>query len=934
MNRILTLIGFALLGGEPESVRLEAIRDLWISNVGSEAGGNNGAAPRLKLKSIQEMSLIDIDPAPLNGRVIRKATLFLKSAGEPRLKRVSVGGIASEWVEGTGSSYEKQPGSSTHNHRRHPNEAWTGDGGDFCDVMFGFHGALWGSADASPPDKDGWQAISVDPRIVAARVANVSKGFILYDDTGTEWRRDGDKFELIHMPNRFVYSRDQNRASAPYFVVEFDGGDKTPPAPVGEIQSTPDPSGPGGTILSWTTPADRGRAGTVGFLVASTTIEVPLDRVPLAKRPGQRVEMRLDNSRKPSVSEAVVTVSAIDGAGNTSPPTAVRVRFPDRKTKPLPDPVVLPILDRPGPLPRLGSAEIAILDELDKVQPVSGEMIPAHPQGYLVANHLWDSARRTVGLHAAKNEFVAFQVMLKGPSKGVTAKLEFEDAPKIAATIGRYHSVESKRGPLPDPITAVTGPIDVPESGHTSESLHVEIYIPHAIKAGRHRGQLTLASGNDRLTLPVNLEVWDFTLPDSLSFLPEMNCYGLPENERDYYRLGHAHRVVLNRVPYSHNGRVHDGFAPRWDGKTIDWTAWDKRFGPLLDGSAFSDLPRKGVPIECFYLPLFENWPTPIDPNYNGDYWADRAFTASYRRAFVEVSRQIAEHLRSKHFDETLLECFFNGKHDFKRNGWSRATSPWLLDEPANFQDFWALRYFGQAFHEGINLAAPGKAKLVFRADISRPQWQRDILDDVLDVNVCGSVFRRYRPMVLERKERLGHVLFEYGSTNPIEESNLQPAAWTLDLWTLGADGVLPWQTIGEAGSWTKADELSLFYPGHDGGPPVPSVRLKAYRRGQQDVEYLTLFSQTTGSPRWAVASQVRETLKLAGERRGTGSAGEDAGRIDYDKLAPSDLWSLRMRIGTALSASHPLAKRKLVDLRTPRRDPGPLQAKFVEPKG
>ena len=32
-----------------------------------EADGNNGAAPRLKLKSIQEMSLVDIDPGPLVG---------------------------------------------------------------------------------------------------------------------------------------------------------------------------------------------------------------------------------------------------------------------------------------------------------------------------------------------------------------------------------------------------------------------------------------------------------------------------------------------------------------------------------------------------------------------------------------------------------------------------------------------------------------------------------------------------------------------------------------------------------------------------------------------------------------------------------------------------------------------------------------------------
>jgi len=38
-------------------------RDTWVSEVGQEADGNNGGAPRLKLKSIQEMTLIDVDPA-------------------------------------------------------------------------------------------------------------------------------------------------------------------------------------------------------------------------------------------------------------------------------------------------------------------------------------------------------------------------------------------------------------------------------------------------------------------------------------------------------------------------------------------------------------------------------------------------------------------------------------------------------------------------------------------------------------------------------------------------------------------------------------------------------------------------------------------------------------------------------------------------------
>jgi hypothetical protein len=425
--------------------------------------------------------------------------------------------------------------------------------------------------------------------------------------------------------------------------------------------------------------------------------------------------------------------------------------------------------------------------------------------------------------------------------------------------------------------------------------------------------------------------VWDFTLPDYLSFLPEMNCYGLPANEHAYYRLAHRHRTVLNRVPYSQNGTVADGCAPGWDGERLDWSTWDRRFGPYFDGSAFADLPRRSVPIECFYLPMHENWPSRMAGNYNGSYWADQAFPAAYRRSFVEVSRLTAEHFEAKKWHETLFHVFLNNKVDFKRNGWSRGSSPWLLDEPASFQDYWALRYFGEAFHEGRNLA-PGRAKLVFRCDISRPQWQRDTFDGLLDYNVVGGAMRRYHRLVLDRKAANGELVMEYGGSNAVEDSNMQPVGWSLDSWSLGSDGVLPWQTVGNGDSWKRADPLALFYPGRGGSErePVPSIRLKAYRRGQQDVEYLTLLGQVKGEPRWALGQRAREALRLAGVRKGTGFAGEDAGVVHFGRLKPQDVWALRVRIGEVLSEAAPTPKRRLIDLRTPERHPEKLSPGHV----
>jgi hypothetical protein len=321
-----------------------------------------------------------------------------------------------------------------------------------------------------------------------------------------------------------------------------------------------------------------------------------------------------------------------------------------------------------------------------------------------------------------------------------------------------------------------------------------------------------------------------------------------------------------------------------------------------------------------------------MEGNYNGDYWADRAFPGQYRRDFVEVTRQFAEHFNGKGWNDTLFQGFLNNKNNYKARGWSRGSSPWLLDEPASFQDYWALRYFGKAFREGLN-GAPGRARLVFRCDISRPQWQRNSLDGLLDYNVVGGAMRSYHRIVFDRKEAQGQMVIEYAGSNAVEDSNMQPLGWCIDTWALGGDGVEPWQTVGRAQSWKRADPLSLFYParGASEAGPVPSVRLKAYRRGEQDVEYLTLLAQVEKQPRWSAGHRVREALRLPGEQRGTGfTSDEDAGVIHFTRLRPQDVWALRLRVGEALSAAAPPVKRRLVELRTPRRDLKHLTPAYV----
>lgn len=929
-----------------ETLRLNVTRDTWFSEVGKEANGNTGGADRLKIKSIQEMSVLDFDPAPLRGRLVRSAALHVRLRGPEILHRMTIGSISADWVEGTATGYELQNGSSCFNFRQYPDGPWAYRGSDLCEVIFGRGGSGWRTTDASPPAEDGWQTIAIDPSVIAARVAECSYGLFVFDDTGSEWNRDGEQFKLRLFPNRFLHSRESGKANAPYLIVEPGEFDDQPPEAPTDMRVETKGLPPGEARISWLTPKDRGPGETIGFHVKLNGTPLPRYLVPSAGAAGERCTLHLRDVE--TADGGTLEARAVDSAGNEGPAARISVQIAHLATAVLPS-QPSPLKRAAAELPKLASAEIAVIDELDKFDPASGETLPAHGADYLAANHLWDAEKREIHLYAAKNEFVGFQIMVRGKTAGLAIRTSLRGKSLTEVRLHALGSVPTAKGNWPDPVLPLAGAGDKFSDVFNADSddqrlvtpsggaVLCEIYVPHNLPTGEYVGDVVLKDEiykhNNLVPLKLRLTVWDFTLPDYLSFLPEMNCYGLPENERDYYRLAHKHRTFLNRVPYHQNGAISDGCAPVWDGKRLDWQAWDKRFGQYLDGSAFDDLPRRRVPVDGFYLPWHENWPSPMEGNYNGDYWTDRAFPEGYRQALVEVARQMAEHFNERGWNDTLFQSFLNNKNNFKERGWSRGSSPWLLDEPANFQDYWALRWFGAAFHEGAD-PARGKAKLLYRCDISRPQWQRDLFDDVLDYNVVGGAMRRYRRMVLDRKEATGNVVIEYGSANAIDQSNVQPAAWCIDAWSLGADGVLPWQTIGNDQSWRQADTLALFYPGKPAGydEPIASLRLKAFRRGQQDVEYLTLYSQLKGVPRWQIGQEVREWLGLSGQRRASGvPAAEDAGVIHYGDLKPEALWSLRHTIGEALSAAHPPPKRRLVEFDVPPRKIRPMSEFVVE---
>ena len=760
----------------PVPQRVEVSRDLWISSYEKEREGNNGASPKLKLKGIQEFFLIDFDPALLRGKRVVRAQLHVHPEGAESLGRITVSGVAEEWIEGNGTGYARVPGASCFAWARTDAQRWRDV--DITGSINGGGGSVWGFGDASPREAGDWQVIPIDPAVAQARVDGRSHGFCVMDDVGSEYTRNGNTIEYRQFPNRYVASRDGPRKTAPYFTLWLDDGG---------VQSAPK-------------------------IVTPTKITSGIAKLP---------EYRSLN-KAPHV-----------------PPFAARDEF--------------------------------------------GEPI------------------ESLEFFAARNETIAFS--LDAPSSGCAIEhcTELQVGMLSMRKVGGHF----------DPLALVERKAEpVAEDAGT----FVEMYVPRDATTGPH--EIALIIGGKRVALVVT--VWNFTLANRLSFIPQMNCYGLPDHERDYYRLAHEHRTTLNCLPYGWTGRVKAAPKIRADG-SWDWSAWDAEFGPLLDGSAFAGTRRGAVPIEAFYLPLNENWPMDHEKHFRGGYWIESAYDDGYWREFRDAAGKFAEHFAVKRWTEPMFEFYLNNKVYFKRdrgNRWDACSAPWIFDEPVNTQDFWALRKFGIEFWRGV-AAHPG-AHFAFRADISRPEWQRDLLDGVTSAEVVSGVLRTYRDRVIERARRLGNLVYMYGSANRIGTPNVMPAAWCVETWALGADGVVPWQTIGKSDAWTKPDDLSLFYPTPAG--PMPSLRLKSFRAGQQLAEYLTMFCALSGEDRENVGNAVlaepglRATLKKKSEA--------DAGGSAFGAEAPHSLTTLRQRIGAWLNAKAPAPRDRWHDPRPAFRDP------------
>ncbi len=480
---------------------------------------------------------------------------------------------------------------------------------------------------------------------------------------------------------------------------------------------------------------------------------------------------------------------------------------------------------------------------------------------------------------AARNEFAAFQVALHAdgaPLANVRASASDLSGPGTipASAFSLYREglitatqpsgTIGQAGTYPDALIPVTDEIDgqarsafpmtIPAG--ESRAVWVDLLVPDGAAPGVYRGSIHVTGDGLDASVPVQVEVYNFTLPSTPSLTTAFLVYSgavcqAHTGSQDcggqqaaaalvakYERLALDHRLTLPNV-----------FVQTAPGG--DWSAFDGLYGPFLDGTAQTRLVGA------------------------------RMTSAQYT------------------WDKTVTGYQTFAQH-FRQRGWFDRVYDYSADEPPYGSQWSDI----PARHDLVKAADPGLRTLVTtNVDLANQNGVASDIDIMVPiVNQMDSTVAPYQGDQRPKYDALvaqGKTLWMYQScmSHGCSFGGAEPgASWPS--YMIDVPGVrnrlMQWADFREKMSgelyyetaetfagdpWNDQYEFSgngdgtLFYPGKPsvvGGTtdvPIASIRLKLIRQGVQDFEYLTLVSKL-GDPGFAdsVAKGVLPDAFSAGQ--------------------------------------------------------------------
>jgi hypothetical protein len=505
------------------------------------------------------------------------------------------------------------------------------------------------------------------------------------------------------------------------------------------------------------------------------------------------------------------------------------------------------------------------------------KVLPAHPPG----------ARRPVSLHAARNEFEAFQLVLRarsGPIGGVdveaTELVSASDnsiaARHVAVYLERFLPLRvpsSRRGGVgewPDPLVprvdTYTGerrggfPFEL-QPGR-NQPLWIEVYVPPATVPGVYRGTVRVSVGGAESALvPVELRVWAFELPSTSTLRTSYGLSGVAAlrqhrggytSDEDLYEItGLYERAALrHRISVHGASMVPPPAEFRGERVRVDWRSYDREMAPLLDGTAFgAGDPLPGARATSVDL----RTPPDLEPAQQVLYW-----------------REWSRHFRDR--------------------GWLDRLFYYVWDEPAGTRDYRSVLRLGlRARSADARLRTLLTEQLVPELSRVIDIWvtlvncieDRPGVESPCERTVPRSAYQHlrrpgasvwwYQSCASHGCDTVGDESFEGWPSYVVDAPALAHRVMPWLAWLYDVEGELYYNTV-EAyrlvdDPWLDVHthggngDGTLFYPGTPeriGGSthvPIESLRLKVIRDGLEDHEYLVLLERAGHADlarRWA----------------------------------------------------------------------------------
>jgi hypothetical protein len=441
-------------------------------------------------------------------------------------------------------------------------------------------------------------------------------------------------------------------------------------------------------------------------------------------------------------------------------------------------------------------------------------------------------------LAAAKNEVESCQLVLVShqPIKGVTVSLSFsgEDGKqgglKPALFKVEYVPIKKEKIPYPDPLPPLTCPFDL-QSGQT-QPVWISIRVPKDAAPGMHRGTINVAAGSWSKQFPLNVQVWDFALPDTPACTTAFGYSPLQIADWHGLKPGSAEGLALSRKYYEflldHRLSPHDIPGDLMSDEAVKFLNDPRMTSFRIPHEGKSDAELK----------------TLVQRLQNGGWFAKGYFYVVDEPVTKEAYDQFAaasERLRRIEPRYRIVAPFWSNPDFIRRT------------VPASFQDNGNCPQVAPGFGDKLTAAE----MMVGKVNIWCPH--------LLYVN-SEPDFRNF----LKLRLNAGETLWWYVCNNPRDPYNnllidQSAMAHRTLLWQQkreGFQGLLYWSTTywdrkAINDPWQNMDTLgtgyfgdgSLLYPGRKVGidGPVGSLRLETLRNGLEDFDYLTLADRRLG---------------------------------------------------------------------------------------